>query len=154
MSKRAYIFDLDGTLSDCAHRRYLVDGTAKKDYAAFNTLGEFDVPIAPVANLFKLFSRFQETMGIDLIVCTGRMGTSYLKIMTKRWLINNGLFYNRLMMRKEGDNRPDHIVKSEMLDTLIADGYEIELVFDDRKSVVKMWRERGLICLQCAEGDF
>lgn len=30
----------------------------------------------------------------------------------------------------------------------------VEIVFDDRNSVVKMWRLLGLTCFQVAEGDF
>jgi hypothetical protein len=36
----------------------------------------------------------------------------------------------------------------------LADGYEPIMVFDDRNQVVKMWRERGIVCAQVAEGDF
>jgi predicted kinase len=51
-------------------------------------------------------------------------------------------------MRPEKDTRVDHIVKEEMLDKIIADGYDPFLVIDDRPSVVAMWRRRGLTCLQ------
>ncbi len=41
------------------------------------------------------------------------------------------------------------MVKAQILDGIIDDGFEIILVVDDRQSVVAMWRERGLTCLQC-----
>jgi hypothetical protein len=59
-----------------------------------------------------------------------------------------------LYMRPARDSRDDGIVKSELLDRIIADGYEPWLAIDDRDRVVEMWRARGLTCLQCAPGDF
>jgi hypothetical protein len=41
-----------------------------------------------------------------------------------------------------------------MLDTMLEAGYNPTLVFDDRTSVVDMWRSRGLRAVQVAPGDF
>jgi hypothetical protein len=57
-------------------------------------------------------------------------------------------------MRKYGDFRQDSIVKREIYERFIAPDYDILCVLDDRNSVVSMWREIGLTCLQVAEGDF
>jgi hypothetical protein len=60
-----------------------------------------------------------------------------------------------LMMRKDGDNRPDQIVKRELYERRVQGIYEVEGVLDDRDRVVKMWREElGLTCLQVAPGNF
>ncbi|WP_446680100.1 phosphatase domain-containing protein [Cellulomonas biazotea] len=32
--------------------------------------------------------------------------------------------------------------------------FDVIGVVDDRRSVVEMWRSRGLVCFQVAEGDF
>ncbi len=32
--------------------------------------------------------------------------------------------------------------------------YDILLAIADRQQVVDMWREQGLVCLQCDKGDF
>ena len=72
-----------------------------------------------------------------------------------------GHFYrqtsNQLFLRADKDYREDSIVKSEMLDKLIeTEGVNINslIIFDDRQSVVDMWRERGVTCFQVAKGDF
>lgn len=57
-------------------------------------------------------------------------------------------------MRPAGDYRPDQIVKRELYEAHIAGQYDVLFCVDDRNSVVAMWRELGLTCLQCAEGDF
>lgn len=60
-----------------------------------------------------------------------------------------------LLMRKDGDSRPDQIVKRELYERHVQGLYEIEGVLDDRDRVVKMWREElGLTCLQVAPGNF
>ena len=46
------------------------------------------------------------------------------------------------------------MIKSDLYDQIIEDGFRPAIVFDDRESVVKMWRGRGLRCLQVAEGNF
>lgn len=57
-------------------------------------------------------------------------------------------------MRKTGDYRKDCIVKEEIYRKDIEPIYDILFCVDDRKQVVDAWRELGLTCLQCAEGNF
>jgi hypothetical protein len=57
----------------------------------------------------------------------------------------------QLLMRETGDQRPDEIVKKEMLDKIRA-FYNIIIVFDDRQKVVNMWRANGLTCFQVNAG--
>jgi hypothetical protein len=44
------------------------------------------------------------------------------------------------------------MVKREMLTGI--DKGKVLLVVEDRTRVVQMWREEGLVCLQCAPGEF
>lgn len=74
---------------------------------------------------------------------------------TRRWLLENGIRYDELYMRKAGDGRRDDVVKSQILNYIVSiDGYAPFAVFDDRDRCVKMWRTRGLLTLQVANGDF
>jgi hypothetical protein len=57
-------------------------------------------------------------------------------------------------MRRVGDRRPDYIVKAELLDQILRDGFSPSMAFDDRDQVVAMWRERGVPCAQVAPGNF
>lgn len=59
-----------------------------------------------------------------------------------------------LYMRSEGDRRPSHEVKSDLLDRVIADGFNPTLCFEDRKDDAAMFRARGLLCCHVAEGDY
>jgi hypothetical protein len=57
-------------------------------------------------------------------------------------------------MRKNDDHRHDTEVKPELLRENGIGLETIAFVLEDRNSMVKKWRDLGLICLQVAEGDF
>jgi hypothetical protein len=69
-----------------------------------------------------------------------------------KWLAEKGVNYHDLLLRKDKDRRADSVVKREMLATI--DKSKILFVVEDRSRVVEMWRSEGLVCLQCAPGEF
>lgn len=142
----AIICDIDGTLADCRHRLHFVHGKVKDWTAFFDVMGE-DGLIAPVA---EAVSALNEAGNVVLLVSGRPEG---YREATELWLASHGVSYDALYMRCAGDRRPDHIVKSQIFDAILADGYDVRLVIDDRPSVVAMWRERGLICLQADPGN-
>jgi phosphoglycolate phosphatase-like HAD superfamily hydrolase len=148
----AIIFDLDGTLADITHRRHFVMGE-KKDWESFNHPDNIikDKPNEAVMKIFKALDHYYN-LNADLIIVTGRMEKS--RDITERWLYQHDLCAHMLIMRKNDDYRPDHIVKEEILKDLQSQGYNILFTVDDRDSVVDMWRRNGITCLQCARGDF
>ena len=73
---------------------------------------------------------------------------------TLRFLEKHNIVFQKLFMRKTGDNRKDSIIKEEIYRNLIEPNYNIEFVLDDRNQVVDMWRRIGLTCLQVADGNF
>jgi phosphoglycolate phosphatase-like HAD superfamily hydrolase len=149
--RRAYIFDIDGTLSNPAHRLHHVTGE-KKDWPAFFGACGDD---APIPHMIELADRLSEHD--DIVFVTGRSDDTrdttllWLKdqLPVLQWDAGEDLF-----MRKAGDHRADTIVKSELMDAVIAAGWTPIMVFEDRASVVTMWRERGIPCCQVAPGDF
>ena len=79
-------------------------------------------------------------------------------LQTTMWLKHHVLDPDRgplwmLLMRKVGDNRPDDVIKQELLDA-IKHRYNIIAAFDDRDKVVQMWRNNNIACFQVAPGDF
>jgi len=65
-----------------------------------------------------------------------------------------GIAFDALHMRKTGDSRPDDVVKLELFDKHVRNTYNVLGVFDDRNSVVNMWRSIGLKCFQVQPGAF
>ena len=143
---RAIICDLDGTLTDTRHRLHHVQGP-KKDWDAFFDGISDDPIVGPVADIVDMYA----ADGAAILLCSGRPEKYREK--TVEWLGRNDIEYTQLYMRPDDDRRPDHIVKSQILDGILSDGYEPIVVLDDRASVVNMWRERGLTCLQCAPSE-
>jgi phosphoglycolate phosphatase-like HAD superfamily hydrolase len=143
---RTVIFDIDGTLANGTHRqRHLT--APKKDWDAFYAAMGEDTAIQPIIDLAN-----QLACDYHIVLCTGR--PSNYREVTERWLYDHDVPRSALYMRAEGDFRDDTIVKREMLAQMREAGFEPWLVVDDRTKVVRMWREEGLVCLQCAEGDF
>lgn len=142
------IFDIDGTLADITHRRHFV-ATKPKNWPAFQAGAHLDKCVEPLA----VVARNLKNKGLHrIILCSGRGEQE--RPVTEAWLDKHQIPYDRLYMRTEKDYRADDIIKEELLDRMIADGYRPELVFDDRDRVVKMWRRRKIVCAQVAEGDF
>lgn len=141
------VFDIDGTMANIDHRRHFV-ATKPKNWAAFEAIMHLDTPNHDIIKLARMFVKNGDTV----LVASGR--GEQKRDVTEAWLEQHGAPYTKLYMRKAKDNRPDYIVKEEILDQMIADGFNPVLVFDDRQQVVDMWRRRGIRCLQVAPGDF
>jgi len=84
-----------------------------------------------------------------IIILTGR-DSKNLQI-TKDWLDENGVNYDFIWSRDEGDVRKDTIVKQELYAKHIEGKFNIKYVIDDRPSVCRMWRSIGLKVLQVGD---
>lgn len=143
---RAVIFDIDGTLADCEHRRHFVEGE-KKNWDAFWRTMHMDQLKLNVATVARHFARLS-----DLLLVTGRPET--YRAVTEAWLTEHQIPFRALFMRVDGDRRHDITVKKEIYQQRIERRYDVHLVVDDRATVVRMWRELGLETWQVAEGAF
>jgi len=144
------IFDLDGTLTDCEHRRHHVSGP-KKDWPAFHAACIQDRPRQPIIEIARAL--IQQRRG-EVEVWSGR-DEAYRELTEqwyRRWAPH--LLDVRTRMRPTGDHRPDEQLKGNWLALQLAAGWHIELVFDDRDRMVAFWRSKGILCAQVAPGDF
>ena len=144
---KTIIFDIDGTLANCNHRRHFVEGK-KKDFDSFYACMGVDTPDKEVINLSRLY--YADNWNI--IICTGRP-ESYRKI-TEEWLNSYDVAYDRLYMRSEDMKYdPDYAVKQLMLKEIQKE-HQVYIAVDDRQQVVDMWRRNGILCFQVADGNF
>ena len=141
------IFDIDGTLMDIQHRKKYVE-QRPKDWGKFREATKGDTPKKEVFGIAKAMQK----AGHNIIIASGRNKSQ--RAITLKQLMGEGLVFRALYMRSDSDYRPDHEVKSQMLDKMKEHGWDPQLVFDDRTSVVDMWRSRGLTAVQVAPGDF
>lgn len=164
------VFDVDGTIADCEHRRHYVrpehklgcsltglnakqaspesksghcpecGNDLRKDWPAFFRECVNDTPIQPIFELAKLLSR-----KYYILIVSGRPMDLCGKA-TEDWLLKHSFpKWEHLFMRDNGDGRDDTIVKREIGELLPLE--RIAYVIDDRPKVVKMWRELGLTTL-------
>lgn len=142
------VFDMDGTLAEVTHRRHFVrdlPAGQKPDWDAFFKACPDDTPRQAVVE--KLLAA--KAAGHDVIVCSAR--PEPYRDMTAAWLGKYGIPYDRLIMRRNRDYRPDEIVKKEFLDKYL-DRTKIVKVYDDRPKIVRMWRAEGLDCEDVGDG--
>lgn len=141
---KTVIFDLDGTLANIEHRVHHVRGGNRR-WDLFHAECVNDTPIGPVVSFLQLI---QEAQRWKIILVSGR--SDIVRTETETWLRDNFIYYNELIMRKDGDYTPDDKLKEQILDNLLASGHDILFTVDDRQRVVDMWRRRGIVCLQAA----
>lgn len=142
------VFDIDGTLADIRHRRFYLDQNPP-DWRKFNAAMGDDVLNEPIVRLYKTL---WDIAHYELVLVTGR--SEKFRNITEQWLIWNEIPFRRLLMRSDGDQRADYLVKQDIHDLIVADTKQISFVVDDRQQVVDMWRRNGVTCLQCDVGAF
>ena len=138
------VFDIDGTLSIVGDRlKYL----KAKDWDSFYECCGEDKPNKDIVHLCRQLMYFNE-----IVFVTGRRES--VRGITLQWLqenVNPFIKDSQLYMRPNGDCRHDTIVKPELVRSFKKD---IEMVYEDRDSMVKAWRDLGITTLQVAEGSF
>lgn len=134
----AIIVDIDGTLAKMA-------GRSPYDWMR---VGE-DSPVQAVIDAVK-----SAALDSIVIVMSGRDGSCYE--ITTEWLDTHvgSENWDFLLMRAEGDNRRDDLVKYELFNKSVRGKYHVKYVLDDRDQVVAMWRKLGLACFQVNYGNF
>jgi len=157
--KNVILCDIDGTIADVRHRLHYIqnpDGSkkAKPDWDAFHAACVDDPPfedVIRVVDALRLGSCGCAHGSLQLHFVSGR--NEVVREQTIQWLWKNFIdyeFYASLTMRKAGDRRPDTVIKLEMVRELGFTPDDVLCIFDDRQSVVDMWRENGYRVLQVA----
>lgn len=138
------VFDLDGTLALTDHRAHHLAGPVK-DWRAFYAACDGDAPCKPIIAALRGLM----VTGHRVEIWSGR--SAEVRDKTRAWLCEHGMPAVNIRMRPEGDHQPDTTLKAAWL---AAADQRPDLVFEDRASMVAMWRSHGIICAQVAEGDF
>ena len=103
MKKNCIVVDLDGTLANVKHRQEkLLNENNWKDFNSKMALDKLNFWCYELIELFKCKYK--------IIIVTGR--SEEFSITTKKWLVDNKVFYNEIFFRKKNDYRDDIIVKS------------------------------------------
>lgn len=137
LASKAVIFDVDGTVALMGTRSPFSEELVHQD--------EPNIPVI-------MSARARHALGYQIVFCSGRTIGCYDE--TYKWLEKHvQVPISGLYMRPLNDNRSDVEVKLELFQ-IIREKFWVECVYDDRKSVVAMWRALGIPTFQVAEGDF
>lgn len=138
--------DIDGTIADPTHRLEHVK-KEKKDWKTFFSLMHLDAPRQDVWNRVINSAENNEAY----IILISARPERYRKV-TEDWLIEHKMTeFVHLLMRPTTDHREDTLVKSDMCDRFLHSANIVE-IFDDRPSVIRMWRERGFNVTDVGQG--
>lgn len=140
------VCDIDGTVADLTHRLEYARGE-KKDWKKFFSLLSGDTPRQDIYIAAQSLAHEHDA----LLVFVSARPEDY-RLETEQWLRDNGMMYDNLIMRRKGDKRQDTDVKSDIYNRYLKQ-YEIVRVFDDRPSVIRMWREKGLEVEDVGNGE-
>jgi hypothetical protein len=178
-AKQIILCDLDGTLANIEHRKFLIEKrtcvanpehafnisstvcdqcgeslAAIPDWPAFFKACADDTPLQTTINAINALYIGMRVSGVhaEIWIASGRSGEVLEE--TVEWLKEHIGQVDHLLMRKEGDYTPDDELKKSWLDKGIIPKERIFCVFEDRDRVVQMWRNEGLTCYQVAPGDF
>jgi predicted kinase len=141
------VFDFDGTLALIEHRRHHIAGPSKNYDAFFDACGA-DLPNPPVIHALKTYLGAPERHRVE--IWSGRSDRT--RAASEAWLAQQGVPPAILTrMRRDGDYTKDYVLKECWLK---ESAQRPDVIFDDRQSVVDMWRRNGVTCFQVAPGDF
>lgn len=110
MAGTLILCDIDGVLADISQRLpYLKE----KNYDAFYSVANMveDEPMDRGIDLFRNLCKVTSILDVHLV--TGRPERT--RKITEMWLSYNGISFNRMYMRKDGDYRPSPDIKVELL---------------------------------------
>lgn len=134
MKVQAVIVDVDGTLCNVSSALHHLP-----NFAAFHRASRLCPPTPEVI----AWCADHHNAGRELLVVTGRKYQH--EGLTRDWLDEHlPLPYVGPYMRGDADDRPDTEVKSDILEIITADGFEVVAAIDDRPSVIRNWESHGV----------
>lgn len=126
-----FIVDLDGTLADNRWRTRFYEAE-EQDWELINELSRHDKPYGYMLNVIHGLIN----MGMTPIFMTARSEKSIDQ--TRFFLSKYDLDIYKLVMRPIDNNDPDAIMKGDLIEGLLSDGFEITMAIEDNSSVVEM----------------
>jgi len=149
------VFDLDGTLADITIRRnelnnLLIKGVSNsKAYNWFfsNEAIALDKPNEHVLELFRLLQAYSNK---KIIILSGR---PFKQRHASLNFIDTHISKKpvEFVCRQYGDTKQtDYSFKKLWISNFYRSGGKIQYAFDDQIQIVKLWREFGITCFDCA----
>jgi hypothetical protein len=148
MSRKLWIFDIDGTLANNEHRIAHLKGQTK-DWKKFFADQSKDEPYEAVVYMLEVLV----AKGDRCIIITGRDEEHRAESM--KWLDEHYGWRkfpsSDLLMRPRGEKEDDDTLKLKILNDWMQDnpGFEVAGIFEDRHRVIDAWRNAGYYVFEC-----
>lgn len=123
---------LEGTLSDDSYRRDLKDSSFEDYYNEINS----DTPNRALIN-------FLSKINCDLVIYSTT--PENLRPAAMKWLIENGIEAELIILKKKNDYRPEYEIKLDMIESL--DKRPL-VVIENALKVADLLREKGHLVFQ------
>lgn len=133
------LVDVDGTLAANNFEQNRAFGTGKKDFNYFNRSIKNSAPNEAVV---ALANQMRDQDNLNVVVLTGRDDSCAKELIS--FVERSGLKVSRIVMKREGDGRPDREFKPEALDRLRSEGMTLVHSIDDRPGSVAAYEAAGV----------
>lgn len=145
MKRKAIVCDIDGVLLDSSHVMQEAEdlelyGDLKWDYF-YNHCNDVEV-ISETKRLLFLFW----INDVTIVFSTARNKKCYESTVEK--FRKEGIYFDKLPMRKDGDLRPAYEVKKEHIEIVKRMDYDIIAFIDDDLDNCNMAKELGILALR------
>jgi FMN phosphatase YigB (HAD superfamily) len=152
MKRKAWIFDVDGTLANVDSILHYVQNINdlpefKKDFDKFH--GE-SINVPPHKEVVDMLWEMAENHNYDIIVVTARR--EEWRAHTSFWLKKNLIPHDALFMRGNKDFRPDYEIKKDILEHINL-FWDVVHAVDDNPKVIKLWEENGISTTKIGDWD-
>ena len=142
------VCDIDGTIAKVGERRAAMLLQERPDWNAFYKDAFDDEPIENVCGLVRHMAKSHR-----IVFCTSRRASVRRK--TQHWLrehLDVASFPHGydLLMRGNGDERPDTQVKPDLLRRRRMAPDSVLCIFEDSRDMVRAWTEEGYTCIKVA----
>lgn len=148
--KPIVVMDIDGVVIDCKERiGYLLEG----DVETYHKLWYTDKPILAGVSIYNLLLAQDNLRCVFVTSRDERRAREYTEEQL-RYFLNVGSKKLEIIMRNAADeNKPDTVYKVRALKKIGATLSEVILVFEDRDSTVRAWRDLGVTVYQTESWD-
>lgn len=149
-----YIFDLDFTLLDISHRNHFILNVDKKDWKGFNAACIYDQPIEHMRTLFNQIISIPTN---EVYIYSGRNAVIFKETLeTLKKLDFHIDNVKKIRLRPKTDRKHDQELKYKWFcEDFTPNPIQPILIFEDRKSVVDMWRKiPNVMCCEVQESHF
>ncbi|MBP7929397.1 MAG: hypothetical protein KAZ88_09665 [Acidimicrobiia bacterium] len=145
-SRRLAVFDLDGVIADAAARQGYI-ARREPDWEGFFLACGTDTVVPGATALLASIDP-----ALTLVLLTARPVT--VRPQTERWLADNHIRHDVLLMRPYGDYTASTDFKRNATAELLREGYEIVLSVEDDPRNVEMFRSLGIPCYYVHSGYY